>query len=139
MAYRDIYAAPGEDVGQLQLLTSPLAATEEVLKLFEGGLIPVDLAMPAVLHAIGTTKEDIDSAVERAMGVAEEKDVCERCERKYVADDHALNLREREAGVRKTEAETKKAEHDAAAPHASATSGASGASGASAAGAARKK
>jgi hypothetical protein len=110
MAYRDIYAAPGEDVGQLQLLTSPLAATDEVLRLFEGGLIPINLAMPAVLHAIGTTKEDIDTAVARAMVLAEEKEDCERCERKFVVDDHALNLREREANLRKTNADTKNAE-----------------------------
>lgn len=124
LAYRDIYATgPEDEVGQLQLLTSPMAATEEVAKLFEVGLVPMELAMPAVLHAIGSTKEDIDKAVEKAKGLQQAKEDCEACEQKYVADDHELNLEERRAQMKKTEAETKKAEHDARAPYPSASSG----------------
>ena len=65
---QDIYAqGPSDDVGQLQLLTSPLSATNEILELFTGGLIPLNLAMPAVLHSIGATKDQIDTAVKNAM------------------------------------------------------------------------
>ena len=75
LCYRDIYSeGAGDDVGQLQLLTSPLAATEEVLNLFAGGLVPVEIAMPSVLHAIGATKEDIDAAVQKAKEKEEEMD-----------------------------------------------------------------
>ena len=53
MAYRDIYGEDedGDAPAMLQLLTSPLAATDEVLNLYAGGLAPVELAMPAVLRA----------------------------------------------------------------------------------------
>jgi hypothetical protein len=68
LAYRDIYAeGPDDDVGQLQLLTSPLAANAEVLQLYTGGLIPVELAMPSVLHSIGASKDVIDRVVDEAM------------------------------------------------------------------------
>jgi hypothetical protein len=73
LCYRDIYGEGSlDDLGQLQLLTSPLAATEEVLNLFKGGLVPVELAMPSVLHSIGATKEDIDAAVQKALKKEEE-------------------------------------------------------------------
>ena len=58
ICYRDIYAqGPTDDVGQLQLLTSPLAATEEVVNLFAAGLVPVEVAVPSVMHAIGSKDE----------------------------------------------------------------------------------
>lgn len=124
VAYRDIYAdGPNEDVGQLQLLTSPMAATEEVLNLFAGGLVPVEIAMPAVLHAIGATKEDIDKALDNAQKLQQEKQDCDRCEQQYSKADHDLNIKEREVGLKKSEAETKKIEHEASAPYSSGPSG----------------
>ena len=130
--YRDIYAeGPDEDVGQLQLLTSPLAATEEVAKLFEVGLVPVELAMPAVLHAIGATKDDIDKAVDKAKEMAVEKEECERCQKDDEHNERVMAVREREVGLKKTEADIKKVEHDARAPYATSGSGGSGGSGGS--------
>jgi|TARA_B110000046_G_C12883659_1_gene351250 hypothetical protein len=93
-------------LGQLQLLTSPLAATDEILKLFTGGLVPVDIALPAVLHAIGTTKDDIDNALVNAKKLQDYKDECEHCEQQYLKADRDLNLKEREISLKKTEAET---------------------------------
>lgn len=125
--YRDIYASgPEDDVGQLQLLTSPLAATEEVAKLFEVGLVPVDLAMPAVLHAIGAAKDDIDRAVEKAKEVAKEKEECERCQKDDEHNERVMAVKEREAGIKKTEADIKKVEHDARAPYPSAAGSSGG-------------
>ena len=66
--------------------------------------------MPAVLHAIGATKDAIDKAVDHAKDLQKAKEECEACEQKYVADDHELNLEERKVQMKKTEAETKKAE-----------------------------
>lgn len=100
MAYRDIYAeSSADDVGQLQLLTSPLAATEEVLNLYSAGLVPVDLAMPAVLHAIGTTKEDIDRAVEEAKKADEDKKAVESSEQEFAKKDRELSFKERETAL----------------------------------------
>lgn len=105
VCYRDIYSSgPEDNVGKLQLLTSPLAATEEVLNLFAGGLVPVEIAMPAVLHAIGSTKEDIDKAVEDAKKRQQEKQDCERCEQQYTMADHQMDLEERKVALKKTEA-----------------------------------
>lgn len=36
-----------------------------MLQLFSGGLVPLDIAMPCVLHAIGCEKDTIDAAVAR--------------------------------------------------------------------------
>lgn len=100
IAYRDIYAeGPDDDLGQLQLLTSPLAATEEVLNLYAGGLVPVEIAMPAVLHSIGTTKEDIDAAVEKAISDRDEKKTDEDGEKDFTKQDRDLSLEERKAAL----------------------------------------
>ena len=50
--------------GHLQLLTSPVASTSDVVELFQAGLAPVSLAMPIVLNAIGATQDDIEAAME---------------------------------------------------------------------------
>ena len=90
---QDIYAnGPDDDVGQLQLLTSPLAATEEVLALYTGGLVPVELAMPAVLHSIGSSKEDIDSALERAVKERDEKEAREKQDQNGMEEERKLNM-----------------------------------------------
>jgi hypothetical protein len=94
IAYRDVYASgPDDDLGQLQLLTSPLAATEEVVNLFAAGLAPLEIAMPACLHAIGTTKEDIDAAVEKATAERDKQ------EKKQTDDDDSYNTKDRELSI----------------------------------------
>ena len=65
-AYLDVYGSEDGDV-TLELITAPLAATEEVLALFQAGLAPVEVAVPACLHAIGASKQEIDEAVKKAM------------------------------------------------------------------------
>lgn len=93
IAYRDIYAdSPNDDVGQLQLLTSPLAATDEVLNLFTAGLVPVEIAMPSVLHAIGATKEDIDAALEKAKQKEDEAKQDENGQKDFANKDNAIAL-----------------------------------------------
>lgn len=101
MAYRDIY---GEDEGDaepshLQLLTSPLSATEEVLSLYTAGLAPLEIAMPAVLHAIGASNDEIEKAVEKAMVDAEQKCACEAQDRAFQQEDQQLALDERRAAI----------------------------------------
>jgi hypothetical protein len=97
IAYKEIYSQSiGEDVGQLQLLTSPIAATDEVLNLFNGGLVPINIAMPSVMHAIGATKDDIDSALQSVIdrGDIEKKYKLEQKEISTNAD--TLSLQENE-------------------------------------------
>lgn len=101
MAYRDLY---GEDEGeeepaQLQLLTSPLAATEEVVGLYAAGLAPCEIAMPAVLHAIGATKDEIDKAVEKMCDKEQKDAVILDEDREAQKKDHALGTQEREEAL----------------------------------------
>jgi hypothetical protein len=101
MAYKDIYydEAADDDI-VLELLTAPLAATEEVIQLYTAGLVPVEIAMPAVLHAIGATKEQITAAVESAVAEKEEEKKC-ACENKdYEREERKLNLQERKTAIR---------------------------------------
>ena len=75
MAYRDIYSdGTSDDVGQLQLLTSPVNSTEEVLQLYNGGLVPAEIAVPTVLNAIGATKHEIDAAMKRVLAQRDESE-----------------------------------------------------------------
>jgi len=128
MSYRDLYGED-EDAAQpamLQLLTSPLAATDEVVSLYAAGLSPIEIAMPACLHAIGASKDQIDAAVEKATADAEQKCKCEDEDRDFQKEDQKLSLEERraslkaapqkekaEANVEQTKAQTNKTNEEA--------------------------
>jgi hypothetical protein len=113
IAYRDIYASsPDEDVGQLQLLTSPLSATDEVLQLYQGGLVPLDIAMPSVLHSIGATKDEIDHALADAKKKEGQTNGDERDQQSFTKDDNKLSL---EMKAVELESRKKALEHPAAA------------------------
>lgn len=117
---QDIYSeGPSDDVGQLQLLTSPLAATDEVLNLFNGGLVPVEIAMPSVLHAIGATKDDIDAALEKAKQKEDEAKQDEVGQKAHLSKDNAiaLEIKQVELDQKKKDLNTKET---AAAPAAAA-------------------
>ena len=106
VCYRDIYAqGPGDDVGQLQLLTSPMAATDEVLSLYAGGLVPVEVAMPSVMHAIGSTKEMIDQSLEKAVKDRDNKEKLEHEEKRRCDEEHMMSMDERKANLQKTKRE----------------------------------
>lgn len=100
-AYKDIYAVDAdEDVGSLQLLTSPISSTEEVLNLYAGGLAPLDIALPSVLHSIGIGKDAITKALEDARAENEKKAAIEDANQDFAAKDRAMSLREREAALK---------------------------------------
>lgn len=100
MAYRDIYGEGGtEDPVQLTLLTSPLAATEEVINLFTSGLAPVEVALPAALHAIGANKDEIDAAVEKALKEEEKKCACEDEDRALQTEERKVSIEQRKAAL----------------------------------------
>ena len=127
LCYRDIYSdGPGDDVGQLQLLTSPLAATDEVLNLFTGGLVPVEIAMPSVLHAIGATKEDIDAALEKAKEKEDEMKNDDNTQKDYTNKDNAINLQ-----IKQVDLDQKKRDLKAPDPKPSSSSSGGGSSGSS--------
>jgi len=59
--YTAIYSGGDE----LILTTAPLAATGEVLALYAGGLVDFESSMPAALHSMGCSAEEIGAALER--------------------------------------------------------------------------
>ena len=122
-AFIDVYGAEEGDT-TLELITAPLAASEEVLALYAGGLCPAEVAVPACLHAIGATKDQIDDAVKQAV---EERDRMRQNEQntadgEKTSKDHehaakqqenaaneqrlVIELEQSKANVRKTDAET---------------------------------
>ena len=100
MAYRDIYQdEDSEDDVYLELITAPLAATEEVMALYAAGLAPIEIAMPAVLHAIGASKEQISKSVESAVKAKEEEEKCACEERDFRKTDRDMGLQERKVAL----------------------------------------
>lgn len=69
--YRAVYGASDED--ELILVTAPLTATSEVQALFTGGIIDYETAVPAALHSLGCTSQEIASALDRRRAVDEEQ------------------------------------------------------------------
>ena len=85
LAYRDIYSDCNEsNIGELHLLTSPLSSIDDVVSLFQAGLVPIEIAMPSVLHTIWIDKESIQLAVENAKK--------EQLENKKVKDNKKLAI-----------------------------------------------
>ena len=122
-AYVDVYGEEESDVS-LELITAPLAASEEVLALFAGGLCPAEVAVPSVLHAIGASKDQIEDAVKQAVkerdrlrsneqNVADGEKTSKEHEHKAKEQEHKANearivveIEQAKANVRKTDAET---------------------------------
>lgn len=105
------------DTPHLKLQTSPLASSEEVEKLFAVGIVDLKTALPAALHALGATSDEVEAAMERGMQREEKKCACEDETRALQKQDTELNLQERKLGLEKTKADIKKTEHDAQVVH----------------------
>lgn len=69
------------------------------MSLFGAGLAPLEIAMPACLHAIGTTKEDIDAAVEKATAERDKQEEKQKSEDSYNDKDRELSIEERVAAL----------------------------------------
>lgn len=114
-AYSDIYGTDGDTT--LELITAPLAATEEVVALHAAGLAPVEVAVPAVLHAIGASKEAIEKAVAEAVKAKDElkghEDTSKNDEKRSRDSEHkagekrlVIELQQASANLERTKAET---------------------------------
>ena len=115
MAYRDIYGEEdtSDEPAMLTLLTAPLAATDEVVNLFAAGLAPLEVALPAALHAIGASKDEIDAAMEKAQKELEKKCACEDEDRAMETEEKQLSLKERKAALENAPAKNKSEEKQA--------------------------
>jgi hypothetical protein len=106
LLYTEENGEGGVEPPQLKLQTSPLASSEEVEKLFSAGIVDLRTALPAALHALGATSDEVETAMERGMQKEEKRCACED-------EDRALQKQERALGLKKAEADLKKTEHDA--------------------------
>ena len=70
-SYRAIYGANDED--ELILRTAPLTATSEVQALFAANIIDYESAVPAALHSLGCSSQEIASALDRRRQAEEEQ------------------------------------------------------------------
>ena len=91
--YRAIYGGADED--ELILTTAPLAATSEVQALYTGGLIDFESAMPAALHSLGCSAEEIAAALDRKRKTEEEAAAMKKIQDKTTKAE--LERREKEA------------------------------------------
>ena len=121
--YTELYGSEEGDV-QLELVTAPLAATEEVIALYAAGIAPAEVAVPACLHAIGASRDQIEDAVKKAVAnqdrlsqneqnTADGEKTSKEHEHKAREQEHAANeqrivieVEQAKANVRKTDAET---------------------------------
>jgi len=62
---------------ELKLRTAPLSASEEVIALYGANLIDAEVAVPAVMHALGSTPDEIDAAMERTRAKDEKDCACD--------------------------------------------------------------
>jgi hypothetical protein len=96
------------------LVTAPLSAVSEVSELFEKGVIDTESALPAALHSLGCSANEITEALRRMRG---QKDAQGLNDAATLESDNALKSAQAdhtragiglvEAQVRKTEADTK--------------------------------
>ena len=114
---------------ELKLRTAPLAASEELVALFGAQLIDSDVAVPAAMHALGSSNEEIEAALERIKAKEEKECECQEDEREYQKKDRDVAFKEREVNLRKTEADILKTQHDAKAPFNTGASSGGGAGG----------
>jgi len=104
-AYNAIYGdddEEGEEAAQMQLMTAPLAAAEEIERLFTAQLIDRETALPAALHSLGATPEEIEKAMERGREKDQKVCDCEDASREFQQNDQKLQLKERAAGLETT-------------------------------------
>jgi hypothetical protein len=97
IAYRDIYGEEEstDDPVSVHLVTSPLAVSDEVVALHAAGLAPTEIAMPAVLHAIGASPDAIEEAVKKAAEAEQQKCDCEDEDRSYANQEKKMGLEQR--------------------------------------------
>lgn len=153
--YQVVYDDSNE-ADELVLLTAPLSSTTEIEALYTSGLIDIESALPAALHSLGASAVEIEGALKRRReadknkpnaeaAMAEtsamlgeydaqlkaaqtEKTLAEVDKVRADTDKTAAEVGVVDETVKKTAAETKKTEHDAAAPYASAAGAAGAAS-----------
>ena len=110
------------------LITAPLSSTEEIAALYSNSVIDIQTALPAALHSLGCTAEEIAGALERRKNTEETRlgsEAALAASQSEVQAADAAVKRETVGLVKsqteKAKAEAQKARHDAQAPYPSTT------------------
>ena len=112
--YRACYAnAAITDEDELMLMTAPISATSEVEQLYTAGLIDWKSALPASLHSLGCSANEITEALRRRE--EKEKEGEEKAQRSAASEATAydvsvVGIDQAKANVDATRAQTKKTE-----------------------------
>jgi len=127
-----------QEADELCLVTAPLSSTEEIVNLFAAQVIDIETAVPAALHSLGCTAEEIAGALKRRKEAEDTRLGSEATlaasESEVKAADAAVKREQVglvKSQVEKTNAEAQLAKHNAKAPYPSASSGGSSSSGGS--------
>lgn len=111
------HAAFGESTGsneqdELMLVTAPLSAASEVQGLYEKGVIDYESALPAALHSLGCSANEITEALKRRRA---QQDVQGISDAATAASDNAVKAAQAEhtrAGIPLIQAQTEKVKAD---------------------------
>ena len=85
----------GADGEELNLLVSPLTSISELQGLYTSNLVDFETAIPAALHSLGCTAEEISAALERRRAQEKEAADMKKIEEKTVKAE--LERREKDA------------------------------------------
>jgi len=93
----------------MQLVTAPLSSTTEIEALYNSQIIDFESALPAALHSLGSSANEITDALARRRKAEEET------KQNKLNDEKASDLANRraEADIGAIEAQTKKTEEEA--------------------------
>lgn len=110
---------------ELKLRTSPLSASEEIVNLYGAGLVDGETAVPAVMHSLGASSDEIDAALQRMRAKEEKECACDD-------ENKELDLESKKLSVETAKVNLKQAKQTSAPAKSSASSASSGAAAASA-------
>tara|TARA_Y100000389_G_C17360138_1_gene463301 strand:- start:189 stop:626 length:438 start_codon:yes stop_codon:yes gene_type:complete len=97
------------DQDEMMLVTAPLSSTTEIEALYNSKLIDFESALPAALHSLGSSANEITDALARRRKAEEEGEKTKEVESKAVD----LANRKAEADIGAVQAQTKKTEEEA--------------------------
>lgn len=89
----------------LSLRTSPLAASEEVVALYQAQLLPCSVAVASSMHALGVSSEAIDEAVEEMCKRRDKTDQQQDADVAQQKEDRQLQAEVAKVNMEKTKAD----------------------------------
>ena len=80
---------------ELKLRTAPISSSEELVSLFQSQLVDSEIAIPAALHTLGASTDQIEAAVERYKAKEKKQIAHEEEEREFQKKIRSIEIEER--------------------------------------------